>query len=68
MTAKKKIAQKTLTLLQLAEKLRTLSEAYRPNGVSRLQFYECEHAFQQRGFDGLIDLLPFPRPLLVKLR
>jgi transposase InsO family protein len=61
MTAKKKIAQKRLTLLQLAEQLRNVSEACRHHGVSRSQFYEYKRAFQERGFEGLIDQPPIPK-------
>ena len=61
MTAQKKIAQKRLTLLQLAEKLRNVSEACRHHGVSRSQFYEYKRAFQEHGFDGLIDRPPIPK-------
>jgi transposase InsO family protein len=61
MTAKKKIAQKRLTLLQLAEHLRNVSEACRHHGVSRSQFYEYKRAFQERGFEGLIDRPPIPK-------
>jgi transposase InsO family protein len=61
MTAKKKIAQKRLTLLQLAERLRNVSEACRHHGVSRSQFYEYKRAFQERGLEGLIDRPPIPK-------
>ena len=61
MTAKKKIAQKRVTLLQLAERLRNVSEACRHHGVSRSQFYEYKRAFQERGFEGLIDRPPIPK-------
>jgi len=61
MTAKKKLAQKRLTLLQVAEKLRNVSEACRRHGVSRSQFYEYKRAFQERGFEGLIDRPPIPK-------
>lgn len=61
MTAKKKIAQKRLTLLQLAERLSNVSEACRHHGVSRSQFYEYKRAFQERGFEGLIDRPPIPK-------
>ena len=61
MTAKKKIAQKKLTLLQLAEQLRNVSEACRHHGVSRSQFYEYKRAFQERGFEGLMDQPPIPK-------
>jgi len=38
MTAKEKLAQKRLTLLQLAEKLGNVSKACRRHGVSRSQY------------------------------
>ncbi len=60
MTAKKKVAQKRLTLLQVAEKLGNISKACRMHGVSRSQFYEYKRAFQVHGFDGLIDKPPIP--------
>ena len=60
MTAKTKLAQKRLTLLQLAEKLGNVSKACRMHKVSRSQFYKYKRAFQQHGFDGLIDNPPIP--------
>ena len=61
MTASEKIAQNRLTLLQLAEKIRNISEACRRRGVSRSQFYEYKRAFQEQGFEGLQDLPPIPK-------
>ncbi len=61
MTAEKKIAQKRLTLLQVAERIRNVSEACRCHSVSRSQFYEYKRAFQERGFDGLMDRPPIPK-------
>jgi transposase InsO family protein len=61
MTAAKKIAQKRLTLLQLAERLRNVSEACRHHGVSRSQFYEYKRAFQERGLEGLVDRPSIPK-------
>jgi len=61
MTAETKIAQSRLTLLQLAERLRNVSEACRQRGVSRSQFYEYKRAFQELGFEGLKDQLPIPK-------
>jgi transposase InsO family protein len=61
MTAEKKIAQKRLTLLQVAERIRNVSEACRRHSVSRSQFYEYKRAFQERGFDGLMDRPPIPK-------
>jgi len=61
MTAESKIAKNRLTLLQLAEQLRNVSEACRRRGVSRSQFYEYKRAFQEHGFEGLKDLPPIPK-------
>lgn len=58
MTAEQKLAQKRLTLLQLAEKLGNVSKACRMHKVSRSQFYEYKRAFQQYGLEGLIDKPP----------
>ena len=63
MTAEAKIAQGKMTLLQLAEKLRNVSEACRRRAVSRSQFYEYKRAFQEQGFQGLMDRPPIPRSL-----
>jgi len=62
MTAKKKLAHKRLTLLQLAEKLGNISKACRMHKVSRSQFYEYKRSFQEFGLDGLIDKPPIPGP------
>ena len=61
MTATAKIAKNRLSLLQLAEQLRNVSEACRRRGISRSQFYEYKRAFQERGFAGLTDLPPIPK-------
>jgi transposase InsO family protein len=61
MTAEAKIAQGKMTLLQLAERLRNVSEACRRRSVSRSQFYEYKRAFQEQGFQGLMDRPPIPR-------
>ena len=60
MTAKTKLAQKRLTLLQLAEKLGNVSKACRMHKVSRSQFYEYKRTFQEHGLDGLVDKPPIP--------
>ncbi len=61
MTAKRKIAQRKLSMLQLAEKLNNLSEACRLMGDPRSQFYEIKRSFQLHGFDGLKDKPPIPK-------
>ena len=60
MTAKEKVAHRKLSMLQLAEKLRNVSEACKIMGYSRQQFYEIKRSFQEHGFDGLIDKPPIP--------
>ena len=60
MTAKQKVAHRKLSMLQLAEKLRNVSEACRIMGYSRQQFYEIKRSFQEHGFDGLLDKPPVP--------
>jgi hypothetical protein len=54
MTAEKKIAHHRLILLQVAERIRNVSEACRRHGISRIQFYEYKRVFQEQGLDGLI--------------
>lgn len=58
MTAVQKIAQGRLTLPQLAENLKNVSEACRRRGITRSRFYEYKRAFQEFGFEGLIGSLP----------
>lgn len=60
MTAKKKLAQKRVTLLQLAEKLGNVSKACQMHKVFRSQFYQYKRAFQEFGLPGLIDKPPMP--------
>ena len=62
MTAKEKLAQQRLTLLQLSEKLGNVSKACRMHGVSRSQYYEYKRSFQTHGVEGLIDKPPIPGP------
>jgi len=61
MTAEQKIAQKKLTLLQIATKIRNVSEACRRARVCRSQFYEYKRAFQELGFEGLLDRPSAPK-------
>lgn len=66
MTAKQKVAHRKLSMLQLAEKLRNVSEACRIMGYSRQQFYEIKRSFQEHGFDGLLDKPPIPGSMPTK--
>ncbi|MBN2280341.1 MAG: IS481 family transposase [Candidatus Marinimicrobia bacterium] len=62
MTAtEQKIVNNRLTLLQLAEKLRNVSQACRYHNVSRSQFYEYKRAFQEHGLEGLKDRQQIPK-------
>lgn len=48
-------------MLQVAERLRNVSEACRRHSVSRSQFYEYKRAFQERRFERLLDRSPIPK-------
>jgi len=56
-----RVAHQKLSVLQLAENLRNVSEACRQRGVSRTQFYEYKRRFQTHGIEGLKDLPPIPK-------
>jgi len=57
----KKNAKNKLTLLELAQKLGSVSAACRHMNYSRSQFYEIKRRFQLEGFQGLIDRPPIPK-------
>jgi len=61
MDAELRVAHQKLSVLQLAESLRNVSEACRQRGVSRTQFYEYKRRFQTHGMEGLKDLPPIPK-------
>src|SRR3990172_498999 len=61
MDAELRVAHQKLSVLQLAESLRNVSQACRQRGVSRTQFYEYKRRFQTHGIEGLKDLPPIPK-------
>ena len=65
MTTPKKVMEKNaknkLTLLELAQKLGSVTAACRHMKYSRSQFYEIKRRFQLEGFQGLIDRPPVPQ-------
>lgn len=61
MTAKKKVARRKLSLLQLASELQNVSKACHIMGYSRQQFYEIRRNYQLHGAEGLLDRLPGPK-------
>jgi hypothetical protein len=52
MNAEEKLTKQRLSLLQLAEVLNNVSEAFRQRRVSRTQFYEYKCRFRTDGLDG----------------
>ena len=60
MTANEKVARRKLSMLELAQELRSVSEACRLMGYSRSQFYEIKRAFQTGGLEALLDRPPVP--------
>ncbi|MGA0615970.1 helix-turn-helix domain-containing protein [Paracoccus sp. KR1-242] len=54
-------AASRLNVLQLAEKLGSISEACRQLGVDRRSFYTWRTRHRTEGFEGLIDRLPIHR-------
>ena len=53
MTTQEKLARKKLTIIELAEYLKNVSQACRINGVSRQHFYDIKKAYEQNGLEGL---------------
>ena len=53
MTTQEKIVRSKLSILELAEYLKNVSEACRINGVSRQHFYDIKKAYEEHGIEGL---------------
>jgi transposase len=53
MTTQEKLIRNKLSLLELAEYLKNVSEACKINGVSRQHFYDIKKAYEEEGLDGL---------------
>jgi soluble lytic murein transglycosylase len=59
-----------MTLLQLAQQPRNVSEAFWRQGISRNQQHDCERVFHEGGLQGLIDrhpMEPFPNEMPSKV-
>ena len=67
MTANEKVAHRKLSMLQLAQELKSVSEACRIMGYSRSQFYEIKRAFQTGGLEALLDKPPIPGSIANKV-
>jgi transposase len=53
MTTEQKLIKKKMSLLELAEYLKNVSEACRVMGVSRQHFYDIKTAYHEQGLEGL---------------
>ena len=53
MTTQEKLARNKLSLLELAEYLKNVSQACRISGVSRQHFYDIKKAYEEHGLEGL---------------
>lgn len=53
MTVEEKVSRAKMSLLDLAEYLKNISEACRITGVSRQHFYDLKQAYEEEGLDGL---------------
>jgi transposase InsO family protein len=61
MDAEVKVAKQRLSVLELAEKLGSVSEACRRRGMDRSSFYDWKRRFQTHGLEGLKDLPPIAK-------
>jgi transposase len=53
MTTQEKLVRRKLSIIELAEFLKNVSQACRINGVSRQHFYDIKKAYDENGIDGL---------------
>jgi transposase len=56
-----KLAIQRLKVIELAEKLKNVSEACRRGGMDRTSFYEWKRRYQIHGLEGLVDQPPVPK-------
>jgi len=53
MTTQEKLVNRKLSIIELAEFLKNVSQACRINGVSRQHFYDIKKAYNEHGIEGL---------------
>lgn len=53
MTTQEKLIKRKLSILELAEYLKNVSQACKINGVSRQHFYDIKKAYDEHGIEGL---------------
>jgi len=53
MTTQEKLVNRKLSIIELAEFLKNVSQACRINGISRQHFYDIKKAYDEHGIEGL---------------
>ena len=53
MTTQEKLARRKLSIIELAEYLKNVSQACKISGVSRQHFYDIKKAYEKDGLEGL---------------
>jgi transposase InsO family protein len=53
MTTQEKLVKRKLSILELAEYLKNVSQACKINGISRQHFYDIKKAYEEDGLEGL---------------
>ena len=53
MTTQEKLVKRKLSIIELADFLKNVSQACRINGVSRQHFYDIKKAYDEHGVEGL---------------
>jgi transposase InsO family protein len=53
MTTQEKLVKRKLSIIELAEFLKNVSQACKINGISRQHFYDIKKAFDEHGIEGL---------------
>jgi transposase InsO family protein len=53
MTTQEKLIKRKLSIIELAEYLKNVSQACKINGVSRQHFYDIKKAYEEHGIEGL---------------
>ena len=53
MTTQEKLIKRKLSIIELAEYLKNVSQACKIHGVSRQHFYDIKKAYEEHGLEGL---------------
>jgi transposase len=61
MTTQDKLINRKLSLLELADYLKNVSQACKINGVSRQHFYDIKKTYEEHGIEGLKEKTSYDR-------